>query len=63
MQPNLFFFAFFFTFPCMGGNSSCDKECEDEQQGLPNGRPFLLIINNKKGNTYDRGKPITGATR
>ena len=26
-----FFFAFFFTFPWMGGVSSCDKECEDEQ--------------------------------
>ena len=26
-----FFFAFFFTFPRPGGNSSYKKECEDEQ--------------------------------
>ncbi len=55
-----FFFAFFLP-SRPGGNSSYKKECEDEQQGLPPGRPFLF--DNNKGNIYDRGKPITGAAR
>ncbi len=31
MKHTPFFFAFFFTFTLMGGDSSCETECEDEQ--------------------------------
>ena len=42
MKLTPFFFAFFFTFPRTGGVSSCDKECEDEQQGLPHRGAFFI---------------------
>ena len=40
----------------MGGVSSCDKECEDEQQGLPPREAFF--IDNKKGNTMTSENPL-----
>ena len=40
----------------MGGVSSCDKECEDEQQGLPHRGAFF--IDNKKGNTMTSENPL-----
>lgn len=40
----------------MGGVSSCEKECEDEQQGLPNRGAFF--IDNKKGNTMTSENPL-----
>lgn len=40
----------------MGGVSSCEKKCEDEQQGLPNRGAFF--IDNKKGNTMTSENPL-----
>lgn len=40
----------------MGGVSSCEKECEDEQQGLPYRGAFF--IDNKKGNTMTSENPL-----
>ena len=40
----------------MGGVSSCDKECEDEQKGLPQREAFF--IDNKKGNTMTSENPL-----